>query len=149
MAEMLIRASQMATGGVANALFAIPYRFSGLFAIGCIFFILNMALFIFNVIMISLRFYYYPQTFFDSILHPTESLFVPSALISVATIFVNIVEYGFYHSNREWLAQGMLVLFWVWQLFPPSQFVSRDHPADVQGSSTARWRLSLVAESTS
>jgi len=34
----------MATGGVANVIFHVPepYRFHGLYAIGCIFFLLNI-----------------------------------------------------------------------------------------------------------
>jgi tellurite resistance protein TehA-like permease len=84
----------MATGGVANVLYHVPYRFSGLYAIGCIFVIFNMVLFIFNVTMISLRFRWYPSTFMASILHPTESLFIPAFVISIGTILINITEYG-------------------------------------------------------
>ena len=84
----------MATGGVANVLHKVPYRFSGLYAIGCIFFILNIGLFLFNVAMISCRFRLYPSTFTASITHPTESLFVPASLISLGTILITITEYG-------------------------------------------------------
>ncbi len=75
----------MATGGVANVIYHIPdgYRFRGLYAIGCLFFILNMVLFLFNVVMISCRFWYHPDTFRASLTHPTESLFVPHLLIHI------------------------------------------------------------------
>ncbi|KAK3073503.1 hypothetical protein LTR53_004887 [Teratosphaeriaceae sp. CCFEE 6253] len=77
----------MATGGVANVIFHVPepYRFRGLYAIGCIFFILNIVLFIFNLIMISCRFWFYPSTFLASITHPTESLFTPAWVISLGS----------------------------------------------------------------
>jgi len=44
--------------------------------------------------MISLRFYCYPETFRASILHPTERLFIPAAVVLFATILPNISQYG-------------------------------------------------------
>ena len=95
--------------------YAVPYRFHGLYAIGCIFFLLNIVLFIINVTMISLRFRYYPSTFMASILHPTESLFIPAWLISLGTILINVTQYGTTGSKTgEWLLATMTVLFWVY-----------------------------------
>ncbi|GAB7363646.1 hypothetical protein MBLNU230_g4216t1 [Neophaeotheca triangularis] len=103
----------MATGGVANVLWSVPYRFAGLYELGCVFFILNMVLFAFNVTMISLRFKFYPSTFKASILHPTESLFIPAWLISVGIVFTNITQYGTTQDQAgEWLTSVMVVLFW-------------------------------------
>ena len=120
----------MATGGIANVLYtgscssspflslfgsltrAVPFRFHGIYALGCIFFILNMVLFIFNITMISLRFYYWPKTFKASFVHPTESLFIPASIISFGTILINISQYGVTPS-RHWLEQVMMVLYWV------------------------------------
>ena len=120
----------MATGGIANvlyqgqptvpnsllgksSLFLVPYRFSGLYTIGCIFFLFNICLFMFNVTMISLRFRYYPSTFMASILHPTESLFVPAWLISLGTILINVTQYGTTSGKTgEWLHSTMFILFW-------------------------------------
>ncbi|KAF2167774.1 hypothetical protein M409DRAFT_65875 [Zasmidium cellare ATCC 36951] len=105
----------MATGGVANVLYHVPYRFSGLYAIGCIFFILNICLFIFNVTMISLRFYFHPSTFLHSLLHPTESLFIPASVISIGTILLNVSQYGLTEGKTgAWLLTTMNVLFWVY-----------------------------------
>ncbi|KAF2280168.1 uncharacterized protein EI97DRAFT_439229 [Westerdykella ornata] len=102
----------MATGGIANVLYTVPFRFSGLYAIGCLFFIFNIVLFLFNITMISLRFYYYPRTFRASFLHPTESLFIPAAVISFGTILINISQYGVVHS-RVWLQHVMQVMYWI------------------------------------
>ncbi|KAL1311368.1 hypothetical protein AAFC00_001538 [Neodothiora populina] len=105
----------MATGQLSNVLYQVPYRFNGLYAIGCIFFILNIVLFIFNVTLLSLRFYWHPQTFKTSLRHPTESLFVPAAVISIGTILTNISEYGYHHgATGAWLKSVMIVLFWVY-----------------------------------
>jgi tellurite resistance protein TehA-like permease len=104
----------MATGGVANVLYQVPYRFPGLYVIGCIFFLFNIFLFLFNITMISLRFRYYPSTFRASITHPTESLFVPAWLISLGTILINITQYGTtFGKTGPWLLDTMFVLFWV------------------------------------
>ncbi|KAK5108969.1 hypothetical protein LTR62_007684 [Meristemomyces frigidus] len=103
----------MATGGVANVIYHVPYRFPGLYTIGCIFFLLNLVLFLFNLIMISCRFYLYPHTFKASFLHPTESLFIPAWVISLGTILINVTEYGIDHAG-PWLAFTMRILFWTY-----------------------------------
>ncbi|KAK5135248.1 hypothetical protein LTR08_005498 [Meristemomyces frigidus] len=105
----------MATGGVANVIHSVPYRFPGLYAIGCIFFLLNIVLFLINVVMISCRFRLYPSTFTASITHPTESLFVPASLISIGTILVTITEYGLADGKTGlWLLHTMRALFWTY-----------------------------------
>ncbi|EME88457.1 uncharacterized protein MYCFIDRAFT_53683 [Pseudocercospora fijiensis CIRAD86] len=106
----------MATGGVANTLYQVPYRFPGLYAIGCFFFLFNICLFVFNLTMISLRFYHHPSTFKNSLLHPTESLFIPASIISIGTILLNVSQYGLDYSgdSRAWLLSTMNVLFWVY-----------------------------------
>ncbi|KAI5360657.1 Putative transporter protein SLAC1/Mae1/ Ssu1/TehA [Septoria linicola] len=106
----------MATGGIANVLYQVPYRFPGLYAIGCFFFLFNIVLFLFNVVMISLRFYHHPSTFTHSLLHPTESLFIPASIISIGTILLNVSQYGLSQQKvaGEWLLGTMLVLFWIY-----------------------------------
>ena len=92
----------------------MPFRFSGLYALGCIFFILNMVLFLFNVVMISCRFYFYPRTFKASFMHPTESLFIPAAIVSFGIILINISQYGVDMAGvGQWLENGMVVLFYL------------------------------------
>jgi tellurite resistance protein TehA-like permease len=90
----------------------VPFRFHGLYALGCIFFILNMVLFAFNVTMISLRFYFFPRTFRASFLHPTESLFIPAAVISFGTILINITQYGV-DTTGYWLERTMAIMYWL------------------------------------
>ncbi|KAH9871710.1 hypothetical protein J1614_005966 [Plenodomus biglobosus] len=104
----------MATGGIANVLYTLPYTFPSLYALGCTFFLTNIALFVGNVAMISCRFYHYPRTFRASFLHPTESLFIPGAAVSFGIICLNVSQYGVGAKGvGGWLERGMVVLFWV------------------------------------
>lgn len=65
--------------------------------------------------MISLRFYFHPSTFLHSLLHPTESLFIPASVISIGTILLNVTQYGLTPGKTgEWLLTTMNVLFWVY-----------------------------------
>ena len=59
-----------------------------------------------------MRFYLYPSTFRASYLHPTESLFIPAAVISFGTILINITQYGVGRAG-QWLENIMIVLYWV------------------------------------
>ncbi|KAE9979199.1 hypothetical protein EG328_001035 [Venturia inaequalis] len=105
----------MATGGIANVIDSIPqpFRFPHLYALGAIFFILNMVLFVFNITMISTRFYLFPHTFRASFVHPTESLFIPAVIISFGTILINITQYGIGRTG-PWLETTMLIMFWIY-----------------------------------
>ncbi|ETN46672.1 uncharacterized protein HMPREF1541_00858 [Cyphellophora europaea CBS 101466] len=101
----------MATGGVASTLHAVPFRFTGLWTIGVIFFVANIAFYVIIWAMIICRFWNYPYTFRASFLHPTESLFAPAVAVSFGTILINIVEYGFGEVG-VWLNRAVLVLYW-------------------------------------
>jgi tellurite resistance protein TehA-like permease len=90
----------------------VPFRFSGIDTIGTIFFIFNIVLFVVNVACITTRFVLYPETFKASLLHPTESLFMPAAVVSFGTILINISQYGL-HNVGIWLNTAVMTLFWV------------------------------------
>ena len=90
-------------------------RFHGLYAIGCVIFIFNMCIFFFNCAMTSLRFYHWPHTFKASFLHPTESLFVPAFVISIATDLINIAQYGLEEGKTgPWLVDTLVVFYWIY-----------------------------------
>lgn len=61
--------------------------------------------------MMSLRFYWFPGAFKASFLHPTESLFIPAAVISFGTILINISQYGVDRTGL-WLEKTMAILYW-------------------------------------
>ena len=62
-----------------------------------------------------MRFYLYPKTFRNSLLHPTESLFIPASLISLGTVLLNITQYGTTPGKSgHWLLETMYILFWIY-----------------------------------
>ncbi|BCS30357.1 putative C4-dicarboxylate transporter/malic acid transport protein [Aspergillus puulaauensis] len=102
----------MATGGIANVIYSIPYRFRGLDTIGIIFFLANIVFYIAIWGVLLTRFYLFPYTFKVSLLHPTESLFVPASVVSFGTILINVSQYGT-DNTGPWLTNVVHVLFWV------------------------------------
>ncbi|KAJ5128469.1 hypothetical protein N7526_006635 [Penicillium atrosanguineum] len=102
----------MATGGLANVLYEVPYRFRGLETIGVVIFLINIALYLLIWGLLLARFYYYPYTFKASFLHPTESLFIPASMVSFGTILINISQYGPGKAG-PWLLEAVGILFWI------------------------------------
>ncbi|KKK15106.1 hypothetical protein P175DRAFT_0481301 [Aspergillus ochraceoroseus IBT 24754] len=102
----------MATGGIANALYYIPYRFRGLDTIGIVFFLMNIVFYITIWGLLLTRFYLFPYTFKASLLHPTESLFVPASVVSFGTILINISQYGT-DNTGPWLTHAVWIMFWI------------------------------------
>ncbi|KAL4803915.1 voltage-dependent anion channel-domain-containing protein [Aspergillus unguis] len=118
----------MATGGIANVLYTskyapitlfkftvsqsiVPYRFRGLDTIGIIFFLANIVFYLLIWAILLTRFYLFPYTFKASLLHPTESLFVPASVVSFGTILINISQYGT-DNTGPWLTNAVHILFW-------------------------------------
>lgn len=118
----------MATGGIANAIaqskdiYSIvlglctvsdkyqvpgPYRFPGLQIIGLVTCLINILFYIAIWALLILRFCLYPFTFRASFLHPTESLFVPAAVVSFGTILINITQY-----TGSRILDPLRILFW-------------------------------------
>ncbi|KAH6640821.1 voltage-dependent anion channel [Chaetomium tenue] len=103
----------MATGGIANVLFSIPYKSQWLTGIGLAFFFLNLCLFIMNCVLISLRFYWRSGSLVESFNDQYESLFISAIIVSIATILITITQYGIPYTG-PWLLSVIEALFWVY-----------------------------------
>lgn len=90
----------------------MPFRFRGLETIGVVVFLLNIVFYLAIWGLLIMRFYFYPYTFKASLVHPTESLFVPASVVSFGTILINISQYG-PPKTGPWLARAVEVLFWI------------------------------------
>ncbi|KAK1508474.1 C4-dicarboxylate transporter/malic acid transporter [Colletotrichum tamarilloi] len=101
----------MATGGMANVIHSLPYQAAWLNGIAVAFFLLNVMLFIINCALASIRFKSRPGALTHSFTDQTESLFIPSAVVSFAIISINICQFGVPHVG-PWLLRIMQILFW-------------------------------------
>ncbi|KAF7558835.1 hypothetical protein G7046_g5330 [Stylonectria norvegica] len=103
----------MSTGGIGLLLNSTPHQFPGLRTIGKVFFVLTLILFACLVVGITIRFARTPPALRASLMHPTESLFFPCFLLSVATILTNTAAYGV-PSAGPWLPTALRVCFWLY-----------------------------------
>jgi C4-dicarboxylate transporter/malic acid transport protein len=103
----------MATGGMSLLLATQtqPHTFNGLQTIGKIVYVWDLFLFTMVTLCITYRFIRFPGTFTASLTHPTESLFVATPLLSLASIIAAIARYGI-PSSGPWLLVAYRVLFW-------------------------------------
>ncbi|PQK09159.1 hypothetical protein BB8028_0001g12300 [Beauveria bassiana] len=103
----------MSTGALGILFQDTPNRFTGLATIGKLAFITAIAMFLLSVAAITYRFVKTPRGLKTSLLHPTESLFFPSALISIALLLANSATYGVPVSG-PWLPVALRVCFWIY-----------------------------------
>ncbi|KAI0389832.1 voltage-dependent anion channel-domain-containing protein [Xylariaceae sp. FL0594] len=105
----------MATGGLALLLAeeAQGYTFPGLQTIGKVVYVLDLVIFALVVAAISYRFVRYPGSVRASVAHPTESLYLGTSTLSVASIISGISRYGV-PACGPWLITADRILFWIY-----------------------------------
>jgi C4-dicarboxylate transporter/malic acid transport protein len=100
--------------GVLGLLFQnTPHRFHGLTTIGKVAFIISIVMFVLYTATIAYRFIKTPHGLKTSLLHPTESLFFPAFLLSIAIILANSAIYGV-PASGPWLPVALRVCFWIY-----------------------------------
>ena len=82
----------MGTGIVSILLHNLPYNGAWLYWISVVIFALNVALFIFFLFVSLLRYVLYPEIWVVMIQHPTQSLFLGTFPMGLATI-INMVVF--------------------------------------------------------
>ncbi|KAM0427028.1 hypothetical protein ACHAPT_007926 [Fusarium lateritium] len=103
----------MSTGGVANILHSLKWDTPWIRGIGLFFFILNLILFVTNVILLSIRFHIRPGSFTNSFTDQVESLFIPASVVSAGVILINTCQYGIPNTGI-WLLRTMELMFWIY-----------------------------------
>ncbi|KAK5168072.1 uncharacterized protein LTR77_006640 [Saxophila tyrrhenica] len=103
----------LSTGGIGLLLASQPHRFAGLETIGKIFFIFDLVILAVALATICARFILHPGTFTQSLVHPTEALFIPTVLITLANLIGSAQVYGGPHCGH-WFLVAMQVLFWLY-----------------------------------
>lgn len=100
--------------GVLGLLFKnTPHRFKGLNTIGKVAFIMAIVMFVLSIATITYRFVKTPRGLRTSLIHPTESLFFPAFLLSIAIILANSAIYGI-PACGPWLPVALRVCFWIY-----------------------------------
>ncbi|KAF2029439.1 C4-dicarboxylate transporter/malic acid transport protein [Setomelanomma holmii] len=108
----------MSTGGLALALAETPHKFRGLYTIGLIVFIFDMAAFILLCACMLARSFLYPHHFKKAFIHPQESFFIGSFWLSISVIIGAIQVYGItYGPGYPWLIDTVYVLYWLYAAF--------------------------------
>lgn len=103
----------ISTGGIAVLLSIQPFQFRGLQTIGKVVFILNLSLYIFITTLLIIHFKKNTKLFIKSLQDPGESLFIPTFLLTVATIIISMQSYGV-PSSGTWLLDVIQILFWIY-----------------------------------
>lgn len=103
----------MSTGGLALLLSVQPHTFPGLHTIGKFVYIFDIFIFTIITAAIIFRFVHFPGTLKKSLIHPTESLFFATSMLSISNIITCIANYGIPECG-PWLVVAFRVLFWVY-----------------------------------
>ena len=102
----------MSTGAIATLLGQQPFQFRGLVAIGKIFFLLDIVLFLVFCGCIVARFCLRPSLR-RSLYHPHESFFFGTFWVSIALILYCVQLYGI-PSSGPWLVKALQICFWLY-----------------------------------
>ncbi|ORX36964.1 voltage-dependent anion channel [Kockovaella imperatae] len=103
----------LGTGGFAIVLASIPHKFRGQHAIGTVFFIIDIVVFIVNVVMLSLRAIHFPHLFALSFKSHSEGVWTPVSAVALSTLLTNTMLYGIPYCG-PWLLIVCEVWYWVY-----------------------------------
>lgn len=103
----------MSTGAMASVIGQQPYTFHGLKAIGTIFYIVDIVLFLTFTSLIMARFLRKPRAFATSLHHPSESFFFGAFWVSIALLINGMQTYGVPHTG-PWLQTALRIIFWIY-----------------------------------
>ncbi|KAF2755351.1 hypothetical protein EJ05DRAFT_99073 [Pseudovirgaria hyperparasitica] len=105
----------MSTGGIAIILEMQPHIFPGLFETGLAFYCLTAFLFLSACTVMLARFIMFPSTMKRSISHHREGLFVPTCLLSTASLLTGTRTYIIHlasESTKDELVRTVEILFY-------------------------------------
>ncbi|KAL6229804.1 hypothetical protein BDW75DRAFT_224397 [Aspergillus navahoensis] len=105
--------ASMATGGIAVLLYNTPHQFTGLETIGKIVYIVNLVLFVGISFCMGVRFCSCPSAVKESFRDPSETHFVATCPLALATIVLGASSYGT-DACGPWLLVALRVVFWLY-----------------------------------
>ncbi|EPY50038.1 TDT malic acid transporter [Schizosaccharomyces cryophilus OY26] len=126
-------ASTMGTGGIGMITSLYYFRFHGLNTLGKIIFVFQLCIFSLFTVCILFRFLRYRGTFRKAWNNPGELVFMPTFLLSIATIISNFYPYAYPYTG-EWMVWTIRITYWIYVacacIFCVSSFYTlfRNHP---------------------
>ncbi|OIW32872.1 hypothetical protein CONLIGDRAFT_570711 [Coniochaeta ligniaria NRRL 30616] len=106
----------MSTGGLSVLIFNQPYNFPGLRGIGFAVYITNIVLFAAITAGLVARFALFPGTLKQSATHPRESFFIPTLLLSLATLITSTERYVVSSDNDPKVMVAVQWSFWAYMV---------------------------------
>lgn len=104
----------MGTGGLSILIGGCPFDFGVTQrALGTIFFLINLIVFVINVSGVLSRAYFHPQAFKASWYDHEDGVYAPCFSLAWATLFVGIIDYGVPYCGF-WLVRAMEVVWFVY-----------------------------------
>lgn len=108
----------MSAGGLSLLIINQPHQFPGLKQIGLAVYIVNIIIFMLITSALVSRFFLFPGSFKQSVTHPREGFFVPTFLLSVATLITSTQKYcvgdQVLDGEKLGLRWAIQVVFWVY-----------------------------------
>lgn len=105
--------SVMSTGGLVLVIGQFPIEFRGQYEIGVTIYIFNLLLFLIVTVLIISRFVIYKRTLRNAFIHPTESLFIPCAVVSVGVLLSGGALFGTPKLGNWWTVLSR-VIYWLY-----------------------------------
>lgn len=112
--------STMSTGGTAILLAETPHRFRGLYTIGVILFLFDLAVFTTLCLLMATRFAVAPRHTLRALLHPPEMFAFGAFLLSIAVLLGEIQVYAIRGQMGTrgpawlWLIDAIHILYWIY-----------------------------------
>ena len=138
----------MGTGIISILLHTTPHSFPGLDYIAIVFYLLNITLFVLFISLTIARYVLYPWVFMRMLQHSTQSLFIgtlPMGLATIinATVLIAVPAYGTWARDFAWTLWWIDVVLSVMSCFgvPALMFYNHAHTLDKM---TAAWLLPIV-----
>ena len=138
----------MGTGVISILLHTAPHKFRGMAVIGTVFYVANIALFLLFTALTAARYIIFPWAFGRMIRHPSQSLFlgtIPMALATLvnATVLIAVPAYGQWARDLAWALWWLDVLLTLLCTFGMPLVMIHLHN-NTLNSMTGIWLLPIV-----
>lgn len=138
----------MGTGILSILIYTSPHQFTGMHQVATVLYLANISIFVAFLILTFLRYSLYPWVFMKMLRHSTQSLFlgtIPMGLATIvnATVLIVIPRYGEWARDLAWTLWWIDVALSVISCFGVPYFMFHIHDLSLD-KMTAAWLLPIV-----